>query len=56
MRAREAAIGMDPFAQDQWRRLGEIWEAMGEMEQAEEAWARARALMGSPNSREGGAQ
>ncbi len=56
VRAREAAIGMDPFAQDQWRRLGEIWEAMGEMEQAEEAWARARALMGSPNSREGGAQ
>jgi tetratricopeptide (TPR) repeat protein len=44
VRAREAALGVNPEAGDQWHRLGEILEAMGEEERASQAYQRARAL------------
>lgn len=44
VRAREAALGLDPEAPDQWRRLGEIWDAMGRPDLASRARNRALAL------------
>lgn len=44
VRARMAALGVDPGAPDQWRRLGEIWKAMGEEGRAAQARERAREL------------
>ncbi len=44
VRAREAALGVNPEAGDQWHRLGEILEAMGQEERASRAYQRARDL------------
>ena len=52
IRAREAALALDPGAANEWRRMGEIWEAMGEMERAGEAWERASALGDPPDTGE----
>lgn len=46
VRARKAALGVDPGDGAQWRRLGEIYQAMGQEEAARQAMARAGTLEG----------
>jgi tetratricopeptide (TPR) repeat protein len=53
IRARLVAIGLEPEAPEEWQRLGEIWEAMGDDGRAQEAWAQAQALAARGGSKGG---
>jgi Tfp pilus assembly protein PilF len=44
LRARRAALGMDPESASEWSRLGDILEALGRIEQASDAHRRAVSL------------
>jgi Tfp pilus assembly protein PilF len=56
VRAREAAIGADPSSHDQWARLAEIFEEMGDTDQAEAARGRAARLREAPFREASGVQ
>lgn len=46
LRARQAAVGLESDSAEQWDRLGDVLEALGDPEAAGEAWGRAARIRG----------